>query len=149
MAVLSFAHLKNKKSPEKEIPQAPPSSGSSLGVRFPTRQTSAVMSFSHLKVAQKEQPAITPDTTTEEKPQFPVRSTFRIPAVMPSTLLHATNYCQGCGRFLPAAEFEKTAGNPYGRCLRSIDIDADGLAWETWKVIPPHATVERCFFHKR
>jgi len=148
MAILSFAHLKNKKTPEQEQKVTAPPSGPSPAVRIPSRPAGAVMSFAYLKAAKKEQPVIA-ITTPEPSSQSPQRSTFRIPSVMPTALIHATNYCHGCGRFIPAAEFERAAGNTYGRCLRSIDIDADGLECETWKVIPSHATVSRCFFHQK
>jgi len=66
--------------------------------------------------------------------------------VMTTARLHATNYCQGCGRFMPAVESEKALGNPYGRCFRAIETDENGDTWDVWKIIPVNATVSRCFY---
>lgn len=120
MAVMSFAHLKKKTQPEVKAVQG-------------------VMSFAHLK----RQPKPAADVQ-ENKPPV-ARRAYRIPAVMMTARLSAVNYCRGCGRFLPASEWEKENGNSYGRCLRSGEIDSEENM-ELWKVIPAKATVARCYF---
>lgn len=116
MAVMSFAHLKNKNSPMKE--KAPPVAPSTP-VQPVRKAAGGVMSFAHLK--GKKKPAV----AREVKQPVTEAKIFRIPAVMPTARLAATNYCRGCPRFLPASEWEKGVGNPYGRCLRSGEIDSD------------------------
>lgn len=133
MAILSFAHLKNKKKPaqEKKAPIAP--SRTIQPVR--TKET-WVMSFARLK--GKKKPAAVQEAIPETKNNEP--RLFRIPVVMPTALLASVNYCQGCGRFLPGN------GSQYGRCLREGDIDSEHKQ-EVWKVIPSMAPVSRCFYH--
>ena len=149
MAIMSFAHLKTKNTPEQVPVTTPPPSGLSTVVRNQPAANDnrpsaspGIMSFAHLKTrSPKPDPAI----IHEEETQPSVPRIFRIPFVAPSALLIAVNYCQGCGRFLPAGEAEKPHGNPYGRCLREGEI---GSGREIWKVIKRHVTVSRCFFFK-
>lgn len=138
MAVMSFAHLKNRNRPEKDQQPAPIPSGSPAVVRSqPAPTGKGVMSFAHLK-----RPAVVRE---EEKPA-PGHRVFRIPFVMPRAKLIAVNYCQGCPRFLPATEAEKPYGNPYGRCLRDGEIDS---GYEVWKIIKSGISVSSCHFFKR
>lgn len=125
MAVMSFAHLKNKKHHESGKSTAIAPSSPIHDVRKKGVNSGGVMSFAHLK----------------KKPVVPQRTFFKIPVVMQTALLMSVNYCHGCERFL-ATEGEK--GNPYGRCLREVDIDSGQQAWKT---IPTNAKVSRCFFN--
>jgi hypothetical protein len=146
MAILSFAHLKNKKNPEEDIVSKNPaafSSGSVIANRGPTieNRKTAVMSFAHMKSIK---------TVTQAKEAVAISSSTpklsKIPIVMPTALLIATNHCSGCGRFGRSSEKEKSMGNEYGMCLRSIEINDAGQDIENWQVIPAQATVSRCFF---
>jgi hypothetical protein len=172
MAILSFAHLKNKQNSQSaiitehevavDIPAVP------AQVQSSSVKTGGVLSFAHLKnksavnqAAQstpnqpgdvKKAGVIHEEKTETVAPAPTVPKFFKFPAVMPTALLAATNYCQGCGRFLPAVkaenETEKTISlnNQYGRCLREGNIDS-GDSGEVWKVIPARATVARCWFN--
>lgn len=159
MAVLSFAHLKNRttntvheeknthgtESPvhgqEKPGPPSPPAAA-------------GVLSFAHLKGrARGERPVIKRSTKKDPADGVPSitdpcgggRTFYRIPGVAKSALLVAVNFCEGCDRFLPATEQEKPYGNTYGRCLRDGEIDSD-TEEELWRVIPEDATVARCYY---
>lgn len=136
MAVMSFAHLKKGNVP-KGVPPAPPKAP--MRPQVQSRSAGGVMSFSHLK---KKSLAKNVEAKKESEP-VKARTTFRIPAVMPTAKLVATNYCRGCPRFLPAQGQEKEAG-VYGRCLREGEIDSE--IGEVWKKIPAKAVVSRCYF---
>ena len=129
---MSFAHLKKKKAPMKETEKPVSSSGANTAVR---KAPGGVLSFAHLKgrkpqaAAPKKQPA----ATLQAKPEKTQPRVFMIPVVMKTARLIAVNYCGGCPRFLPASDWEKERGNPYGRCLRSGTYDYDTV--ELWKVI--------------
>lgn len=152
MAIMSFAHLKSKKM-TVDMPRAPiVPSGPSQAVRNPI---GGVMSFAHLKKRKPIQesqltefPAGAdvnlPDIQlqTVESPAKRRRSFFRIPAVMPTALIIAVNYCRGCGRFLKADDDDPV--NTYGSCLRKVDPET---GYESWVIIPENATVGRCFFN--
>jgi len=146
MAVMTFAHLKNRK---QEITPSPSrtvvTTETIQPVPRPPIQKGGILSFAHMKKSNQEAPQAIPETTIEAKEESPRRTTFRIPAVMTTALLQATNYCFGCGRFLKAENSKEGANNEYGRCLREGDIDSGET--EVWKVIPATATVARCWFN--
>jgi len=154
MAVMSFAHLKNKKQKQEILAEqiAPSPSRAVVAPEIiqqatrPAVQKGGILSFAHMKKSkQGAMPAI-PETVIETKKESSRDAIFRIPAVMPTARLQATNYCQGCGRFLPSGNDEKGLGNAYGRCLRKGEIDSE-TETEVWKVIPAAATVARCWFN--
>jgi len=150
MAVLNFAHLKNRKAKpaavttpqtttqktEQKTRHGPPAGGSG-GVG------GGVMSFAHLKNRKtaQEPTAHTPKPVSDEKQVMRLQRLQGI-GIMPSARLAAVNYCNGCPRFWAADENEKKAGVEYGRCQRSLD---DGV--ETWRIIPLSARVYRCAYH--
>jgi len=136
MAILSFAHLKNKKSPdhEEKAPIAP-----SRTIHPVRNQRTGVMSFAHLR-GKKTASTMAAEPINEEETKNSEPRLFRIPAVMQSALLVSVNYCQGCGRFLPGNETR------YGHCLREGEINSTTEP-ELWKVIPDNAPVSRCFFN--
>lgn len=171
MAVMSFAHLKNRKTPETR-PETPasfswPSSQpktANTAVRNDVPKTTqhlaqptanpttrpGVLSFAHLKnntVKETAHPVTQGASSAVVK--APARSTYRIPAVMLTARLQAVNYCYGCSRFLPSSDWEKQHGNPYGRCLREerLEGEINGQIVEVWKVIPAAAPVYRCWYH--
>jgi len=136
MAVMSFAHLKNKKRPEIEK-----AASSSVTIKPAGKSKTGIMSFAHLK-SGKNKSAVKPPETKKpvREPQL-----SRIPKVMLTANLIKTNYCHGCSRFSPAVGWEKENGNPYGRCLRIIDLEHEFP--EVWRIIPGRATVARCYYH--
>jgi len=136
MAIMSFAHLKEKKSPGTR--QA---AYSSLTIEPAKKSTTGIMSFAHLKKGESK---------TVEKPievKRPVCEPIvsRIPKVMLTAKLIKVNYCQGCPRFSPSVGLEKKNGNPYGSCLRFVDNEKEFP--ELWKKIPERATVAKCYYH--
>jgi len=154
MAVMSFAHLKNKKQkqdiPAEQITTAPSRAVVASEIiqqaTRPAIKKGGILSFAHMKKSkQGAMPAI-PETVVEIKKKPSGDAIFRIPAVMPTARLQATNYCQGCGRFIPAENDEKVANNAYGRCLRVGEIDSK-TETEVWQQIPATATVSRCWFN--
>ena len=142
MAIMSFAHLKNRIAPEKQVETPTASSRENTVVR---KAPGKVMSFAHLK--DRKSPAVAQDARVApaevKQPVAPRISRF--PIVMETALLVSINYCTGCPRFLPASDWEKVRGNPYGRCLRGEDYDYESE--EVWKVIPATAPVSRCYYH--
>jgi len=126
MAILSFKHLKNQK-PGEAIPATIPAP---------------------IPEAKKAMPVV-------EQPPPPSRTTYRIPSVMPTALLCATNYCQGCHRYLPASERDKAALQiKYGQCLREAKSPEsipgeEPIMVEVWKNIPESATVSKCYFNQK
>ena len=110
-----------------------------------------IMSFSHLKkksrcgqpgktrIAEPIQDNSTPSITATP---IPVRTTFRLPAVMLSALIARANYCRAgkshCERFRPVPGGE----DGYGFCWRPDS--KTGI--EVWKKIPESATVSRCWW---
>ena len=139
MAILSFAHLKNKNGLGKPVSPSGSISGQVGTVRQTPVKSGGVMSFAHMK---KQKPV--QEAQGIELPTEPQRTSFRIPAVLPTALLASVNYCFGCERFLATTKEESKVGDQYGRCLRKVDPDS-GL--ESWKVIPANAKVSRCFFN--
>ena len=169
MAVMSFAHLKPSKNIVTGItPTLPPAPAVKEGKaeQVAVHSPPGVMSFAHLRPGGKQvQPkvpekvevkvAVNRDTKIETS-TTPQRTSYRIPAILPTARLSAVNYCRGCGRFLPATPWEKTVGVPYGRCRRDDEVIEGGdmggtgnvvrRAVEVWKSIPAGATVARCWY---
>ena len=142
MAILSFAHLKKTNHEEKVKPSTGSLHGKQEQQSIPRaeKKQSGVMSFAHLKKGASVKTETVPEKTkTEQK-------IFRFPAIAKTALIASVNLCRLCPRFIPATEWEKENGNKYGRCLRSGEIDS-GTEQETWKVIPPTATVARCYYN--
>jgi hypothetical protein len=118
MAVLSFAHLKNQSAQQTSRP-------------VPPAPTSRVIA-----PAEVAQEVISPAVTNPAQLQRP-----RGMGIIKTALLASVNYCEGCPRFWPADENEKTQGVLYGRCCRVA-------GWrETWQIIPVTAKVSRCWYH--
>lgn len=131
----------------------------------------AILSFKHLKNRKpgEEIPEPIPAPILEvEKAmlvveQVKIRSTYRIPSILPTALIHRTNYCASgnapCPRYLPATKHDREAlGIVYGQCLRkgkggvgvsSIEGGAsENEPAEVWKNIPASATVSRCWYYQ-
>lgn len=156
MSIMSFAHLKEKKATDIPHDHEIRVSVASQDVRKPVSNQGGVLSFAYLK---KKRPADNQDdnqtpvdaiqgnVSCEQKTEKSKRTFFTIPAVMPTALLSAVNYCAGCGRFMKALPEEQAIGNKYGRCFRSVVFDADGCKKEIWKVIPDNVTVSSCYFN--
>jgi hypothetical protein len=116
----------------------------------------ACLSFAHLKKKPAGEIQDEKMVVTLSRPPVssPTRTTYRIPAVMPTALLHATNYCRGCPRYLSASERDKSnLGIIYGQCLRTTKKEIKNESGEVevvyvdeWKNIPTEATVGRCWF---
>jgi hypothetical protein len=136
MAIMSFAHLKEKKSPGTR--QA---AYSSLTIEPAKKSTTGIMSFAHLKKGTSK----TVEKPLEVKKPVCEPIVSRIPKVMLTAKLMKVNYCQGCPRFSPSVGWEKGNGSPYGRCLRVIDLEEEFT--ERWTIIPSRATVARCYYH--
>ena len=161
MAVLSFAHLRpvSKKSTADAVTTSTavqPAPATNGVAKVVDKGKGKVLSFAHLKksgVTPAEAKAA-PSTLPASQPSpSPSRSTYSIPAILPTALLIATNYCRGCDRFWPSETWETAHGNPYGRCRRDDievaeedDINGVGGWYEVWRVIPISATVERCWY---
>jgi len=142
MAILSFAHLKNKTGPERQQKAPVVISGPPAAVR-----SSGVMSFAHMKKSGQEKSPVNPLQQKTEQEATPRRTTFRIPSVMITARIIAVNYCKGCPRFMPVKEWEKNLSkNVYGRCRRN-DIEQDDGWYEVWQVIPEGAIVARCWYN--
>ena len=160
MRVLSFAHLKQQNLHDEQRTALEvvyhgntPVGGVRPSDSGPTATGKRVLSFAHLKATMKpEAPSAkasgsvlddksVPEVKMLPAADYPSRTTWRIPAVALSARVMAVDYCRGCSRFMPAEEWEKEKGNPYGRCQRD---DQDG--YEVWKIIPPTAIVKRCWY---
>ena len=150
MPVMSFAHLKNRtgqaaepKNQEKaKNSPAVVDSRLTIGVGAVEKK---ILSFAHLKHKRTGGVGRVNEETVKEvihEETKQARTTFSIPAVMPTALLVAVNYCRGCGRFLAAGENE--TNNPYGRCLR--DAPEESEYYEVYKIIPKTAKVSRCYY---
>ena len=146
MAILSFAHLKNKTVTKAVDEQKPVEA--SCGPASSTRSASGIISFAHLKKSgQSNHTTNPPQQKTEQEITTHRRTTFRIPSVMPTARIIAVNYCKGCPRFMPVEEWEKALGkNLYGRCRRN-DIEQEEGWYEVWQVIPTGAIVARCWYN--
>lgn len=120
----------------------------------------AVLSFAHLK--RKSVAAVQGEKVVEPADKvmvIPTRTTYRIPSVMPSALIHRVNYCASgnapCPRYLPATEHDKTALQiKYGQCLREVKspesiLGEEPIMVEVWKNIPESATVSKCYFNQK
>jgi hypothetical protein len=166
MAVMSFAHLKPSREFVAGITATSVPAPQVDEKKADQVVTPGVMSFAHLRPGGKQvQPkvpekvevkvAVNRDTKIETSPT-PQRTTYRIPAILPTARLSAVNYCRGCSRFLSATPWEKTVGVPYGRCRRDDEVIEGGdmggtgnvvrRAVEVWKIIPAGATVVRCWY---
>lgn len=146
MAILSFAHLKNKPASPTPVQVA---SVEELPRPAPATPAKGIMSFAHLKRSTAKP---NPASTVKETPQpTPNTVSLRVMVgVAKTALLVATNYCRDCPRFWPSDEEEKEIGVPYGRCCRSglkSKHIGQGTEQETWKSIPATARVARCWYH--
>lgn len=130
MAILSFAHLKNKAATPGEIVQAINVDGASIPSKRP-------LSFAHLKRVSQD----TRQRGSVDGSHLRLQRCACI-GIEKTARLMATNYCRSCPRFWPADENERAVGVVYGRCMRSSE---GGV--ETWQIIPPTAKVARCWYH--